>query len=109
MKTLNKQQKEILQAQLDSEKKTINELKQVYNQALKDVNEKISLLSARADMNPPELQSIIYQKQYQQAIKGQLEGVMANLQSNEYATISDYLTRCYQDGYIGTMYDLQGQ
>lgn len=109
MKTLNKQQKEILQTQLDSEKKTINELKQVYNQALKDVNEKISLLSARADMNPPELQSIIYQKQYQQAIKGQLEGVMANLQSNEYATISDYLTRCYQDGYIGTMYDLQGQ
>ena len=55
VKTLNKQQKEILQAQLDSEKKTINELKQVYNQALKDVNEKISLLSARADMNPPEL------------------------------------------------------
>lgn len=106
---MNKQQKEILQTQLDSEKKTINELKQVYNQALKDVNEKISLLSARADMNPPELQSIIYQKQYQQAIKGQLEGVMANLQSNEYATISDYLTRCYQDGYIGTMYDLQGQ
>ena len=109
MTVLNKQQKEILQAQLDSEKKAIRELKQVYNQALRDVNEKISVLSARADMNPSELQSIIYQKQYQQAIKGQLDGIMANLQSNEYATISDYLTRCYQDGYIGTMYDLQKQ
>lgn len=98
-----------MQAYLDAEKKIIKKLKQVYSQALKEVNKNISILSARADMNPPELKSIIYQQQYQQAIKGQLEGIIANLKSNEYATISDYLTRCYQNGYIGTMYDLQGQ
>lgn len=109
MVLVNKEQKEVQQAFLDSEKQTMYELKQAYKQALADCNEKIRLLSARADMNPPELQSIIYQKNYQQAIKGQLEGIMANLQSNEYATISDYLTRCYQEGYIGTMYDLAGQ
>lgn len=106
---MNKNQKEILQSQLNSEKRTINELKQVYNQALKDVSKKISELSSRADMEPQNLQTIIYQKQYQEALKGQIEGVLAELQSKEYATVSDYLTRCYQDGYVGVMYDLAGQ
>lgn len=106
---MNSRQKELLQSQLDNEKKVLKELKQVYQQALKDCDEKIRLLSARADMNPDNLQSIIYQKQYQQALKGQLEGVIENLHSNSYATISDYLSRCYQDGFIGTMYDISGQ
>lgn len=104
---MTEQQKEILRAQLNSEKRTLKELEQVYKQALKDVEKKIAELSSRRDME--NLQSIIYQKQYQEALKAQLEGVIANLQSGEYATISDYLQRCYEDGYIGTMYDLQAQ
>lgn len=104
---MNKRQKEILQSQLNNEKKTLNELKQVYTQALKDCEKKIAELSSRKDME--NLQSIIYQKQYQQALKGQLTGVLEQLHSNEFATISDYLTRCYQEGYIGVMYDLAGQ
>lgn len=96
-----------MQTQLNSEKRTLNELKQVYTQALKDCEKKIAELSSRRDME--NLQSIIYQKQYQQALKGQLEGVLEQLHSNEFATVSDYLARCYEDGYIGVMYDLQGQ
>lgn len=104
---MNSRQKEVLQAQLNSEKRTLQELKQVYQQALKDCEKKIRELSARTDME--NLQTIIYQKRYQEALKGQLEGVMATLQSNSYATVSDYLARCYQDGYIGAMYDIHGQ
>lgn len=104
---MTEQQKEILQAQLNSEKRTLKELEQVYKQALKDVEKKIAELSSRRDME--NLQSIIYQKQYQEALKAQLEGVIAQLQSGEYATISDYLQRCYEDGYLGVMYDLQAQ
>lgn len=55
------------------------------------------------------LQSIIYQRRYQEALKAQLEGALSALQSNAYATVSDYLTKCYNDGYVGTMYDLHGQ
>ena len=55
------------------------------------------------------IQTIVYQQQYQNAIKAQLEVALAQLQSGEYATISDYLTRCYQNGYMGVMYDLTGQ
>lgn len=102
---MNKAQKQVIQAQLNREKQTIKELKQVYQQALKDCEKKISELSARTDME--NLQSIIYQKQYQEALKAQLEGVLSNLQSNSYATVSDYLTKCYRDGYTGVMYDLQ--
>lgn len=104
---MNKRQKEVLQAQLDAEKKMLRELKQVYSQALKDCEAKIRELSARTDME--NLQSIVYQKQYQEALKAQLEGVLTALQSNSYATISEYLTQCYQNGYIGAMYDIHGQ
>ena len=102
---MNKAQKQVTQAQLNREKQTIKELKQVYQKALRDCEQKIRELSERTDME--NLQSIIYQKQYQEALKAQLEGVLSNLQSNSYATVSDYMTKCYRDGYTGVMYDLQ--
>ena len=104
---MNKREQEILQSQLNTEKRTIKHLKQVYAQAIKDCEKKIRELSMRTDLE--NIQSIVYQKQYQQAIKGQLEGILEQLHSNEYATISEYLTKCYHEGYIGTMYDLDGQ
>lgn len=102
---MNKRQKEVIEEQLHNEEKTIASLKNTYKQALKDCEQKIRELSARTDME--NLQSIIYQRRYQEALKAQLEGVLANLQSNSYATVSDYLTKCYRDGYTGVMYDLQ--
>lgn len=104
---MNKRQKEVLQSQLDDEKKTLKDLKQAYREALEDCKEKIWELSARTDME--NLQTIIYQKQYQEALKKQLEEALKQLQSDTYATISEYLEQCYQNGYIGTMYDLMGQ
>ena len=104
---MNKRQKEVIEEQLHNEKKTIASLKNTYKQALKDCEQKIRELSARTDME--NLQSIIYQRRYQEALKAQLEGVLSALQSNAYETVSDYLTKCYNDGYVGTMYDLHGQ
>lgn len=102
---MNKRQKEVIEEQLHNEEKTIASLKNTYKQALKDCEQKIRELSARTDME--NLQSIIYQTRYQEALKAQLEGALSNLQSNSYATVSDYLTKCYRDGYTGVMYDLQ--
>lgn len=104
---MNKRQKEVIEEQLHNEEKTIANLKNTYKQALKDCEQKIRELSARTDME--NLQSIIYQRRYQEALKAQLEGALSALQSNAYATVSDYLTKCYNDGYVGTMYDLHGQ
>ena len=56
---MNKAQKEVQQAQLNEEKKMIRMLQRVYEQAKKDCEEKIRMLSARTDME--NLQSIVYQ------------------------------------------------
>lgn len=104
---MNQRQKTVLKAQLESEEKIMRELKQVYKQAAKDCENKIKELSARRDME--NLQSIIYQKQYQEALKKQLEGIIDNLQSNQFDSIAGYLTGCYEEGFLGTLYDLQGQ
>lgn len=61
---MNKAQKEVQQTQLNAEKKVIRLLERVYEQAKKDCEQKIRELSARTDME--NLQSVIYQKQYQQ-------------------------------------------
>ena len=104
---MNKAQKDVLKASLDDEKRTIRELKQVYNKAKEDVEERIRQLSSRTDME--NLQSIIYQKKYQEALKKQLDDILDNLNKNQFNTIDEYLKVCYENGYIGTMYDLQSQ
>ena len=54
-------------------------------------------------------QSKIYQKQYQDALKKQIGSILDNMQVEEFKTISEYLTKCYEEGFVGTMFDLQGQ
>lgn len=96
-----------MQAQLNREKRTIAELKQVYAQAAKDVEQRIRELSMRTDME--NLQTIIYQKQYQEVLKKQIDNVLDSLHTQEFATIESFLTNCYTDGYLGVMYDIAGQ
>lgn len=104
---MNKAQKEVLQAQLNDEQKIIKKLKQVYEQARKDCEAKIATLNARTDMQ--NLQSIIFQKRYQEVLKRQINDILDTLQNDEFNSIADYLARSYENGFIGTMYDLQGQ
>lgn len=53
--------------------------------------------------------SKVYQQNYQQALKGQVSGILDKMQGDNYATIDKYLNSCYETGYIGTMYDIAGQ
>lgn len=103
---MNKQQKEILQAQLDNEKAVLNALKKNYKDALTEINSNLSYLMARQDA---DMQHVIYQAEYQQALKTQVQTVLDVLQNNEFNTVSEYLTKCYEEGFVGTMYDLQSQ
>ena len=104
---MNKRQKEVQAYFLDREEQVIRGLKAVYRQAVRDCEQKIRQLSTRSDLE--NIQSIVYQTQYQQAIQRQLEGILDILQTNEFTTISDYLTAAYQDGFLGALYDLHGQ
>ena len=91
---------------LDSEKEVLERLKENYQDALDEINTKIEILLARQDA---DMQHVIYQVEYQKALKTQVKGILDTLQANEFETISEYLTVSYENGFIGTMYDMQAQ
>ena len=122
---MNKRQK-LIQAQfLNNEEAVIRRLKSIYTQSQKDIEKKtqalqdeINRLGTLAKLSVDEeekaqllsmQQSKIYQKQYQDAMKKQIGSILDNMQVEEFKTVSEYLQKCYEDGFIGTMYDLQGQ
>ena len=116
---LNKRQKEVLQAQLDAEKKVLQALEKQYQRALKDIMDKtkilqtdIEMLQAAGESDDKTLSMVrakVYQKQYQEALQAQIAAVLDKLHSDEFSTIQGYLNGCYEDAYIGTMYDIHGQ
>lgn len=55
------------------------------------------------------IQSKVYQKDYQTALKKQVGDILDTMQDKQYKNIADYLDECYEDGFVGAMYDLHGQ
>lgn len=104
---MNKRQREVIRLNLRRERWIIAELKRTYLKALDDINAEISRLMARTDLQ--NLQSIIYQVQYQKALKDQINGFLDVLHRGNFELISQYLAECYENGWIGNLYDLQGQ
>lgn len=101
---MNKREKEILQAQLDSEKAVLKEIEKQYEQALRDINDRIRLI-----VSDDLTQSKIYQLNYQKALRAQVKGILEKLHSDEYATIQQFLNHTYTDAFVGTAYNLAGQ
>ena len=101
---MNKWEKEVMQHQLTAEQAVIKELEAQYKRALHEINLKIRILKGD-DLT----QSKIYQINYQEALKGQIEGILEKLHGDEFTSIQEYLKECYTDGFIGTMYDIAGQ
>ena len=46
---------------------------------------------------------------YQRVLESQIEAILDKLNTNQYETIEQYLKDCYEDGFIGTLYSMQGQ
>lgn len=110
---------------MDNEEAVLKRLRQVYNQSLKDVQQKAQSLqdeinrlgnmaSAEGDADEKARlvsmqQAKVYQKQYQDALKKQISSILDNMQVEGFKTVSDYLQTCYEDGFLGAMYDIHGQ
>lgn len=111
---------------LDSEEAAIKELEKQYKRALKDIEDKIKLFDydirqledainadglddAAREALKSQQRAKVYQKQYQQALKGQISGIVDNLHAQQYATIDKYLKECYTDSFVGTMYSIAKQ
>ena len=106
MITIKKHDKEILQATIDSEKAVIKQIKQAYEQALKDINDQLAGLMSRADS---DRQYVVYQKEYQEALQAQISGILDQLNAKEFDSVADYLNECYKDGFISALYSLNKQ
>ena len=122
---MNKRQKIVQQAFLNDEKEVIKRLKTDYNQSLKKITAKSNALQKdieklaemyddiEDEAEKARLQSMmrskVYQKQYQDSLKKQVSDILDNMYEKEYKTVSEYLDNCYEQGFLGTMYDLQGQ
>lgn len=101
---MNKWEKEVQKSLLESEKETLEALEKHYRKALQDIDEKVKIL-----LSDELTQSRVYRLNYQTALHNQVAGILEKLHSDEYTTISQFLKDSYNNGFVGTMYDLHGQ
>ena len=117
---MNKRQTEVEKKKLAEEAKELNHLKAIYNKAAEDIAENIKITDGKievllrdwdtlSDDDKSVYQSKIYQKNFQKQLQSQINDVLKDLNSGQYKSIDEYLKKCYETGYIGTMYDIAGQ
>ena len=104
---MNSRQLQVQRSLIKNEKSVIKQLEQSYKDAIADIDKYILQLLARKDTE--NIQSIIYQVKYQEAIKKELESYLKVLHSKNFDTVDEYLKECYEQAHIGTLFDLQGQ
>ena len=92
MVSVNKRQIEVRKIHVAEEKEVLRQLKKIYEQAVNDCETRICELSMRTDME--NLQSVIWQRRYQEALKKRLDSVLNSLNTKSFTTIADYLTVC---------------
>lgn len=113
-------EKEVLKARLDAEANELKHLKAIYNKASEDIikkieisNGKINVLLSNWDNLTEEEKSIyqsqIYQRDFQKSLKSQIDGFLKDLNSKQYATMTEYMEYCYKNGYLGAMYSIHKQ
>lgn len=105
---LNKWEKEVQQSLLKDEQSVIRNLEKAYKSALDEINTKIADYTLRISKNADDT-SAIYQKQYQEMLKSQVEASIQALHSTNYTEISKYLEDSYKNSYAGTFYNMQKQ
>ena len=123
---MNKWQKEVQKSLLESEEAAIKELEKQYKASLNEINQKVKLFEADIRMLDEAIntegideaakarlqsqkRSKVYQKQYQEALQGQISGILDRMHGNNYSTIESYLKGCYEDAFVGELYNLAQQ
>lgn len=110
---------------LDDEERVIRRLQAVYNKSLKDITQKANALqeeiykiqdkynSVEDEQERETLKSMerskVYQKQYQDALKTQVRGILDKMRQKEFKTVNEYLNGCYNKAFTGNMYVLHGE
>lgn len=110
---------------LDDEERVIRRLQAVYNQSLKYITQKANALqeeiykiqdkynSIEDEQERETLKSMerskVYQKQYQDALKAQVNSILDKMHRKEFKTVNKYLNDCYDKAFTGNMHVLHGE
>ena len=117
---MNKRQTEVEKKKLAEEAQELKHIKAIYNKAAEDIAKNISITDGKIEVMLQEWDTLsdddksvyrskIYQKNFQKQLQSQINGILKDLNSGQYKSIDEYLKKCYETGYIGTMYDIAGQ
>ena len=122
---MNKRQKIVQQQFLNNEEAVIKRLQQVYSKSYADITaeskrlyDEFEKLTAEYDLTDDEaekavlksrIRSTVYQKKYQDSLGKQVGDILDKMNKEQFTTVSDYLNKCYEEGFVGTLYDIQGQ
>lgn len=103
---MTKYDKEIEQVALKNEKEILKQLENTYTQALADIKKRVTDLINRDE----ELtRSAIYQIDYQNQLEKQINAIIELLKQDNITNINSYLSKTYEDGFIGTLYNFSKQ
>ena len=105
---INERQKEVLKWHFKSEKEVLKELERLYQDALSEIEHNMQGFILRLMYDEADT-SAVYRYKYQETLKKLIEDIIKKLQEKQYETIEQYLQDSYEDGFLGTLYDLQGQ
>lgn len=101
---MNKRQAETAKYLLREEKQVVKDIKRNYTAAIKEIKERIIALQSS------ELtQSKIYQLEYQLDLLNTLTNIYKVLNDTNTDRIEQYLKSAYENSFLATLYDLQGQ
>lgn len=123
---MNSRQKIVQQSFLDDEAGILRLLYRSYSEALEGIKagveekyEAIAELTEEINDLPPndpkrvvlegQRMAKVYQKQYQESLERQVSGILGDMDAKNYANVTDYLEGCYDNGFLGAMYDIHGQ
>lgn len=100
---MNKYEKEVQKVLLDNEKEILEELEKTYTKALATIKSRINELQGKSE----ELtQSQIYQLNFQKNLEKQVSAIIDLLKQDIKAKTNTYLTKVYENSFIGESYNL---
>lgn len=100
---MNRQERELARLELSGERAVLKEMQGHYETALERVNERIADLAKRDDLPG------VRQRRFQEALAEQIGAALDELRSGSYGTMKRYLEESYEQGFVGTLYNLQKQ
>lgn len=122
---MNKSQKLVQQKYIGNEDAVLWKLERAYSKAFRQISDRAKALEDDVNalysqfMNSTDMaekvnlmslmRSKVYQKEYQNALKHQIQSILETMQLEDFQSVDEYLKTCYEDGFIGTFYDIHQQ